>query len=240
MKKSMPFAAEAAWRLKAVYSSWLQQPAPIRPAHGYLTVAMPDQQHTSALLLCDPLTGLVAYPSFEELIIAGLPALAIKGLHLAIGDVDDLRGYVNTARGGDPTQFGHLAGNDCMRRVGLATRQWAADILDGWPFAICATFGGDEVIVAAAGRPYEEFLDALSVLASRIRTSAPRPCSFASATSIPVERLIARDEEIYRHLLSRVDRRLFCYKAELRNSGKALNGALIDIGAVPLVGRTEQ
>ena len=51
---------------------------------------MPYQQDTSALLLCDPLTGLVAYPSFEELLIAGLPALAIKGLHLAIGDVDDL------------------------------------------------------------------------------------------------------------------------------------------------------
>ena len=56
-------------------------------AREYLTVAMPDQQDTSSLFLCDPLTGLVAYPSFEELIIAGLPALAIKGLHLAIGDV---------------------------------------------------------------------------------------------------------------------------------------------------------
>ena len=235
MKKSMLFAAEAAWRMKAVCSSWVQQPVPIRPAHGYLTVAMPDEQHTSALLLCDPLTGLVAYPSFEELIIAALPALAIKGLHLAIGDVDDLRGYVNIARENDPTLFGHLAGNDCMRRVGLATRQWAADFLDGWPFAICATFGGDEVIVAAAGRPYEEFLDALSVLVSRIRTSAPRPCSFASATSIPMNRSLARAEDTDRAFLSRVDRRLFYYKVETRNSGKSLNGDLIDAGAMPLV-----
>ena len=135
-----------------------------------------------------------------------------------------LEGYVNNARGGDPTLFGHLAGNDCMRRVGLATRQWAADMLDGWPFAICATFGGDEVIVAAAGRPYEDFLDVLSVLASRIRSSAPRPCSFASATSIPMQRLVARAEDAYRDLLSRVDKRLFCYKAESRNSGEPLNG----------------
>ena len=239
MKKSMLHAAEAAWRVKAVCASWLQQPAPIRPAYGYLTVAMPDQQDTSVLILCDPLTGLVAYPSFEELIIAGLPALAINGLHLAIGDVDDLRGYVNGARGGDPTLFGHLAGNDCMRRVGLATRQWAADNLDGWPFAICATFGGDEVIVAAAGRPCEHFLDALSVLAARIRTSAPRPCSFASATSRPMDRLIASAEDTYRDLLSRVDRRLFCHKADVRNSGESLNGSLMDIGAVPLVGHPD-
>ncbi len=236
MKRSILLAAEAAWRVKAVCSSWLRQSVPIRPGQGYLTVAIPDQQDTSALLLCDPLTGLVAYPSFEAMIIAGMPALATTGLHLAIGDVDDLRGYVNVARDGDPTLFGHLAGNECMRRVGLATRRWAAETLECWPLAICATFGGDEVIVAAAGRPYEDFRAALSVLTCRIRASAPRPCSFASATSIPMEGLIARAGDTYRDFLSRVDRRLFYHKAESRNSGESLNGALIDIGAMALLG----
>ena len=243
MKKSMLHAAGGCLACEGGLRviGWQQPVHRCRPGQGYLTVAMPDQQDTSGLFLCDPLTGLVAYPSFEELIIAGLPALAIKGLHLAIGDVDDLRGYVNNARGGDPTLFGHLAGNDCMRRVragdssmGGGYARWLAVQL------LCAsTFGGDEVIVAAAGRPYEDFLDVLSVLASRIRSSAPRPCSFASATSIPMQRLVARAEDAYRDLLSRVDKRLFCYKAESRNSGEPLNGALIDIGAVPLLGHPE-
>ena len=62
MKKSMLHAAEAAWRVKAVCASWLQQPVPIRPGQGYLTVAMPDQQDTSSLFLCDPTDGSGGLP----------------------------------------------------------------------------------------------------------------------------------------------------------------------------------
>jgi GGDEF domain-containing protein len=239
MKKPTLLAAEAAWRVKAVCSSWGTQSAPVRPPCGYLAVALEDERDPSNLLLCDPLTGLVAYPSFEAQMIAVLPELATTGLHLAIGDVDDLRGYVNAAKGDDPTQFGHLAGNYCMRRVGLATRQWAAEILDYWQFAICATFGGDEVIVTAAGRPYEDFLAALSVLAGRIRSNSPRPCSFASATTLPMQRMSAAAGDIYRDLLSRVDRCLFCHKAAAKNDGASLDGALIDVGAMPLVGHPD-
>src|ERR1022692_2790110 len=158
MKKVIVPTTKAARRRKPVISSWESQPAPLRPSHGYLTVPLPDKHGLPTFLLCDPLTGLVAYPSFEAYMIAVLPGLATDGLHLAIGDVDDLRGYVSAANADDPTLFGHLAGNDCMRRVGEATRRWVADHLDFWPFAMCATFGGDEVIVAAAGQPYETFI----------------------------------------------------------------------------------
>lgn len=234
MKKVIALATKAAWQGQSMSSSWGSQPAPLRPAHGYLTVPLPDSHDPLAYLLCDPLTGLVAYPSFEAHMIALLPGLATDGLHLAIGDVDDLRGYITTANADDPNLFGHLAGNDCMRRVGHATRRWAADYLDFWPFAVCATFGGDEVIIAAAGRPYEAFIDALTELVSRIRSTAPRPCSFTSATTVPSPYIAGTAEDAYRRLVSRVDKCLFCHKASARDAGSTLAGALIDAGTLEL------
>jgi GGDEF domain-containing protein len=235
MKKNCLLPSRAvARRSKAASSSWASQLSPTRPARGYLTVPLTDAQESSALLLCDPLTGLVAYPSFEAHMIEALPQLASDGVQLAIGDVDDLRGYVTAAKLNDAALFGHLAGNDCMRRVGEATRKWEAEVLDGWPFAVCATFGGDEVIVAAAGRPYDIFLDALTDLIVRIRAAAPRPCSFASATTRPVSRFATSAELAYRRLVSNVDASLFCHKAAVRNTGAKLSGALVDVGTVRL------
>jgi GGDEF domain-containing protein len=224
---------------KAILTAgWKSQLSPVRPAYGYLTVVLQDLLDDAALLLCDPLTGLVAYPSFEACLIAALPKLAPGGLHLAIGDVDDLRGYVNTVHAEDPTHFGHLAGNECMRRTGAATRRWAAQHLDGWPFAVCATFGGDEIIVAAAGRPYGAFVDALTALIAAIRVAAPRPCSFASATLLPTPQLSGPVEDAYRRLIARVDRTLFAHKAAVRSDGATLDGDLADAGVFDLwVGR---
>jgi GGDEF domain-containing protein len=239
MKKTIVPRLEAALPGEPMPPSWLSQPPPIQPTHGYLTVPSPEAHDLPALLLCDPLTGLVAYPSFEAHLIGALPPLASAGLHLAIGDVDNLTGYVLTASANDPTLFGHLAGNDCMRRVGEATRRWAADRLDGWPFAVCATFGGDEVVVAAAGRPYDVFLGALNDLVSRIRSAAPRACSFASATTVPTASIAGTAEDAYRCLVARVDAGLFRHKAAARNAGSMLDGALLDIGALELSGHCD-
>jgi GGDEF domain-containing protein len=236
MKNTTVLATEAACQGESVSSAWESQPTPIRPALGYLTVPLPDTHDLPALLLCDPLTGLVAYPSFEAYMIAVLPGLATDGLHLAIGDVDDLRGYVTAAKADEPNLFGHLAGNDCMRRVGEATRRWAVDILDSWPFAVCATFGGDEVIVAAAGWSYDVFIDTLTELISRIRSAAPRPCSFASATTKPMAGIVSTAADAYRDLVSRVDKCLFYHKASARNAGSTLAGALVDVGTLELFG----
>jgi GGDEF domain-containing protein len=195
---------------------------------------VPNRHNASELLLCDPLTGLVAYPSFEAHMIAVLPQLAPQGLHLAIGDVDDLKGYVTAARAEDPALFGHLAGNECMRRIGEVTRRWAADMLDGWPFALCATFGGDEVIVAAAGRPFRVFFDALIDLVSRIGSAAPRPCSFASATTMPTS-FDGNIAKTYRSLVSRVDESLFRHKAMAHSAGSSSSGGLVCVGALELI-----
>lgn len=181
------------------------------------------------ILLCDPLTGLVAYPSFEEHLVRHLPSLAAQTLHLAIGDVDDLRSYVTSRRCDDPMMFGHLAGNSCMRLIGSVVRKWSSE-LGAWPVLICGTFGGDEVIVAGSGLSYTNFCNEVSVLAERIRDGAPRPCSFAYGTLGPAS-ISADDAELaYRSFVSRIDRALFDLKAECKSIGRALAGELIDVG----------
>ena len=216
-------------------SCWEKQIAPIWPAQGYLTIRLFETSYESPLLLCDPLTGLVAYPSFAAHLTECLPALAPHGLHLAIGDVDDLTGYVTAANAADPTMFGHLAGNDCMRRVGRATRKWAEEMLSDWPFWVCSTFGGDEVIVAAAGGTYNAFNLALNELVARIRSASPRPCSFACATTVPMPCDVASNGVAYRRLVARVDKALFHRKQAARDAGARLDGALVDVGAVELL-----
>jgi GGDEF domain-containing protein len=239
MKKTFVPGTDPCVLEESVSSAWGPLLAPVRPGRGYLTVPLPSAHDQNAFLLCDPLTGLVAYPSFEAHMIAVLPELARGGLHLAIGDVDDLRGYITTCSTDDPTQFGHLAGNDCMRRVGKATRQWTTEVLDSWPFALCATFGGDEIIIAAAGRPYDAFVDALADLSSRIRSAAPRPCSFASTTNMPMECTDVTATDTYRHLVSRVDQYLLFHKAAARNAGATLDGALVDLRALEVLGHPD-
>ncbi len=46
-----------------------------------------------------------------------------------------------------------------------------------------ATFGGDEVIVAAAGGSYAEFIRAVARLRDLLAESTPRTCSFAVAST---------------------------------------------------------
>lgn len=188
----------------------------------------------SVPLWCDPLTGLVAYPSFAECLTAYLPVVASSGAHLAIGDVDDLRGYVNQHRADDPTHFGHLAGNACMQALGRVTRVWAERTLMSWPFALCGTFGGDEVIIAAAGKSYDEFVVQIHRLIRDIAESVPRTCSFSAGT-LTVRGLTTADQEhAYRHFVSVVDAALFARKAALRAAHLDPKGDFEDVGAVAL------
>jgi GGDEF domain-containing protein len=185
------------------------------------------------VLLCDPLTMLVAYPSFEEHLTRVLPRVANAGLHLAIGDVDGLREYVTERRSADPASFGHLAGNDCMRRIGALTGEWARTHLAvGWTFRICGTFGGDEVIVSAVGLPHERFVEAIALLCQQIRASAPRPCSFALGTLVAREVTEYQAPGAYRTFVSQIDASLFDAKEEWRAGGGLLNGRVLDVGHI--------
>ncbi len=187
------------------------------------------------VLLCDPLTGLVAYPSFESYLREAIPTRLSQGVHLAIGDVDDLKAHVCERRSLDPTMFGHLAGNACMRAVGAITVEWADCHLAKWPFRVCGTFGGDEVIVAGSGRPYAEFVELVRVLAEELRLHAPRTCSFAiGSISLPYDQIVPDPEMIYRMFVAEVDAALFDCKLKLRSGDSAPRGEIVDIGDVDI------
>lgn len=188
----------------------------------------------TGVLYCDPLTSLVAYPSFEQYLIDLLPTLTANELHIAIGDVDGLRDYVTQRRAVDPYSFGHLAGNACMRTVGALTAEWAATELKDVDFHICGTFGGDEVIIAAAGTSHDAFAQKINALARDMKVSSPRPVSFALATLEPCVLEPVNARSAYRMLVSAVDARLFAVKGDARFAGNHLEGIVVDVGVISL------
>lgn len=204
---------------------------------GYLVLGELPVSGDESVLYCDPLTSLVAYPSFEEYLIKMLPMLIGKGLHLAIGDVDGLRAYVCERRSADPSSFGHLAGNACMRMVGEVTNSWALRELAALPFRICGTFGGDEVIVCASGLSHEQFARKIHALCDDIKVSSPRPCSFALATLTDDAVARQRPADAYRCLVSAVDALLFDEKEQGVLNGGHLDGSVFDLGIVSLLDR---
>lgn len=187
------------------------------------------------VLYCDPLTTLVAYPSFEQCLVKMLPSLAPDELHIAIGDVDGLREYVSERRATDPCSFGHLAGNACMRTVGTVTSHWAAAELADLPFSLCGTFGGDEVIVAVTGLSHEAFAEKIEELCRAIKVASPRPCSFALATLERCTLLPGLATIAYRVLVSMVDGQLFYVKECAHLAGAHLDGSISDLGMVAFV-----
>jgi GGDEF domain-containing protein len=188
--------------------------------------------NTEEILLCDPLTGLIAYPSFEQYLIRRMPELLLSQVHISIGDVDDLRTYVTSKRYTDPLMFGHIAGNLCMKMIGAIVQSWESEFSAHWPMLVCGTFGGDEVIVAAAGLPYEEFLEQITKLSAAIRLSAPCTCSFASGTLAQQMTQRHGAEKAYQHLISSIDRALFDHKIKCREAGIPSTGDTVTIGCV--------
>jgi GGDEF domain-containing protein len=195
----------------------------------------PPRNLADDVLYLDPLTSLVAYPSFERHIIEMIPKLAGDGLHIAIGDVDGLREYVSEQRSADPAHFGHLAGNACMQTIGRVTAGWAAAELSDSPFHICGTFGGDEVIIAVSGISHELFASKIDNLRHAICNTAPRPCSFAIGTI--EDQTVTRDSAAatYRRFVSMVDARLFREKDDARRAGGHLDGAVTNLGRINLI-----
>jgi GGDEF domain-containing protein len=202
---------------------------------SYMRLDDPPCDLADGVVYLDPLTTLAAYPSFERYLIDMLPMVAGDGLHIAIGDVDGLRNYVSERRSADPSHFGHLAGNACMRTIGRVTAGWAAAELSDSAFHVCGTFGGDEVIIAASGISHEQFASKIDKLCRDIRDAAPRPCSFALGTL--ADRTVTRGgaADAYRRLVSTVDACLFHEKEYARQAGGHLDGSVTNLGQVTLL-----
>src|SRR5260221_7176155 len=127
----------------------------------------------------DPITGLVAFPSFLKTFKYLFTELlySFNGVGLAIGDVDHLKTYVESVRNKDPLMFGHLAGNAFMSKLGMiglgAFEQMP------FPWRCLATFGGDEIILAGAGCSRSAFVSSVQGLSGTLSASLPRTVSFA-------------------------------------------------------------
>jgi GGDEF domain-containing protein len=164
-------------------------------------------------LLCDPLTGLLAYESFAAQVIDSLEQWLPYGLHLAVGDVDGLKDYVTQSNASDPHLFGHLAGNRCMKIVGAVVRRWCGETSGTQHSILCGTFGGDEVVIAASGGSSSAFEHRLRVLADRLQSEAPRSSSFAFLSLEPRSGRPDDPARDYARWISAIDRALFTVKA---------------------------
>ncbi|MEV6840022.1 hypothetical protein AB0N17_36960 [Streptomyces sp. NPDC051133] len=185
----------------------------------------------------DPLTGLVTFPDFHSNIPRALAAALTDGalVGLAIGDVDGLKDHVERANATDPTCYGHLAGNRVMARLGAVTRTWFHT--QPWEHGCAATFGGDEVIIAAALDDAAAFHRAVAELRDRLADELPVRVSFAltvaSSEHLPAERGPGGWKHHFTDsLLATTDRLLFASKAARRASGG--EGGIIAVTQPPL------
>lgn len=170
----------------------------------------------------DPVTGLVAWPGF----FARLPGVVAEHLcagspvGLAIGDVDDFAGYVASMSTADVRSFGHLAGIELRACLGETARDWLHD--DGVGDGCLATFGGDDLVFAAATESEAAFQGQVARLRAVLTDALPLSVSFAAAvldghTSRPPH--TAADSEwraLCAGVLGRVERALLAQKRARR------------------------
>lgn len=166
----------------------------------------------------DPITRLVAFPSFHERFpdVFARELAAGRAVGIAIGDVDNLKSYVERARSAHDLMFGHLAGNDVMSRLGRSAIDWFSQT-EG--VGCVATFGGDEVILAMIDVTPAGFGRHVRTLARRLADDLPCTVSFAHSTFIRPPRTIESfTVEHYLRALVLVDRALFTAKKRLRRA----------------------
>lgn len=175
----------------------------------------------------DPVTGLVAFPDFHAAFGRHLLAALDAGMPVgvAIGDVDHLKQHVENSNATDPENFGHLAGNALMARLGELCTVWFRE--QPFPAGCVSTFGGDEVIVAALVESRDHFQPTVAVLRDRCRHWLPCAVSFG-LTVVTAADLPGLDE--HRHVplqvanlvLAGVDKALFACKAARRHGDGGL------------------
>lgn len=179
----------------------------------------------------DPLTKLVAFPAFEQILAEYLmlKPMADQAVCLAIGDVDGLKRHVEQTNASDPAYFGHLAGNRVMAKLGQVTRALAADRLGEACWWCAATFGGDEVILLAdVGQ--ETFQELMLDLRNRLASELPTSVSFAYGRQLhPGPLAMEQACAVGLHLLASIDRALFSLKRRACELGEVPRGELLEL-----------
>jgi GGDEF domain-containing protein len=179
----------------------------------------------------DAITGLVAFPDFNFYMPEILAFCESHELDLgiAIGDVDDLKEYVENSKSTDAAAYGHMAGCALMQALGASAAEWFGRL--DTSFGCLSTFGGDEIIVAlAVERGADDGFEAQIVaLRDHLFGALPRSVSFGWTVAHlrdggagPAGRDYYRSKSTV--VLSAVDQALFRQKATLRQTGLRCEG----------------
>jgi GGDEF domain-containing protein len=194
-------------------------PAPQQPV---LPGPSPVKGHWSAKVELDPITGLLAFPvfhqhwpdCFRDHLAAG------RSVGIAVGDVDNLKHYVERSKTKDPRLFGHLAGNALMSDLGRVALEWFHE----WnpPWAVLSTFGGDEIILACAGMERRDFKAGVQALCARHGERLPCTVSYAGGWFESGRDLPWKGESFFNNYVDAlvlVDRALFRHKVHRKKTG---------------------
>jgi len=164
----------------------------------------------------DPITGLVAFPDFNFVLPEILSYCRAQQLALgiAIGDVDNLKEYVENTKSLNPSAYGHMAGCALMQTLCRTAAQWFTRLNPA--LGCAATFGGDEIIIVLAVRPGDDAaFEALIVgLRNELYDTLPRSVSFGWTVAFetpadPAENSWQHYRDRSTRLLSAVDQTLF-------------------------------
>lgn len=162
----------------------------------------------------DPITGLISFPNFNavfpDLINGALGAGHQVGL--AVGDVDNMKSYVERKRAADDLCFGHLAGNALMSELGAIALGW----FSGSPIerGCLTTFGGDEIVLLTNSLSQQELLEQVSTLAGKLTARLPCSVSFAYGMFEGGRTFRRLSHSHCRETLVTIDRALFALKQE--------------------------
>jgi GGDEF domain-containing protein len=174
----------------------------------------------------DPITDLICFPDFRVTFPHFLrhSMHSSKHLVLAIGDVDDMKRYVEHESLSEEVNFGHVAGCALMSDLGVVAKEWLTDLPSDWIGAV-STFGGDEIIIALLVTDPQEFLARLYSLSFELGKRLPCTVSFAARLHATQDLDPDLDSETLAiTLLAEVDRALFKAKRDRRSGGNTLGG----------------
>jgi GGDEF domain-containing protein len=174
----------------------------------------------------DPLTGFVAWPGF----FARLPGMLAEQLQagrsvgFAIGEVNDLSGYIEGLSAADARAVGHLAGVELVTRLGATARDWLHDddVRDG----CLATFGRGEIVFVAEARSEAAFVSHVGRLRAGLVDALPRNVSFVATVldARSVSHSVADDawRDFCVEVIGRVERALFAQTSARRHHRPSL------------------
>lgn len=179
-------------------------------SHQNITERKLAEEEVLFLSTIDGLTGIPNRRHFDEFLNSEWRRCLRLGMPitLAIVDIDHFKILNDT--------YGHLAGDDCLKRVGEILKK-----LTKRPSDICARYGGEEFAIVLGNTGLENSLDLMNQLFEDIRDlgipNVNSPVSRIMTVSAGVATVIPDCEKSERELIAAADRQLYCAKNDGRD-----------------------